>query len=47
MARSRSKHQRKRMKIRQAWKRRNNKRKAAAKAAAAGKTPTKGPASSV
>ncbi|MGO8968340.1 MAG: aminopeptidase [Myxococcaceae bacterium] len=34
MARSRSKHQRKRMKIRQAWKkRRNNQKKAATKTA--------------
>ncbi len=43
MARSRSKHQRKRMKIRQAWKkRRNNQKKAAAKTASkpsAAKTP--------
>jgi len=31
MARSRSKHQRKRMKIRQAWKKRASKKKAAAK----------------
>ncbi len=31
MARSRSKHQRKRMKIRQAWKKRAAKKKAAAK----------------
>jgi hypothetical protein len=33
MARSRSKHQRKKMKIRQAWKKRLNNKKAAAKAA--------------
>ncbi len=33
MARSKSKHQRKRMKIRQAWKRRARKKKEAAKAA--------------
>jgi hypothetical protein len=33
MARSRSKHQRKRMKIRQAWKKRLNTKKAAAKVA--------------
>ncbi len=43
MARSRSKHQRKRMKIRQAWKKRSNTKKAVAKAAAgkpsAGKAP--------
>jgi len=32
MARSRSKHQRKRMKIRQAWKKRRSNQKAAAKA---------------
>jgi hypothetical protein len=33
MARSRSKHQRKKMKIRQAWKKRRKTKKAAAKAA--------------
>ncbi|MFZ5468369.1 MAG: aminopeptidase [Myxococcota bacterium] len=37
MARSKSKHRRVRMKIRQAWKKRAGKKKAAAKAAAAKK----------
>jgi hypothetical protein len=37
MARSRSKHQRKRMKIRQAWKKRRKTQKAAAKTSTAGK----------
>jgi hypothetical protein len=39
MARSRSKHQRKKMKIRQAWKKRLNTKKAAAKATG-GKSPS-------
>jgi hypothetical protein len=42
MARSRSKHQRKRMKIRQAWKKRRKTQKAAAKPSSA--KPTKAPA---
>ncbi len=42
MARSRSKHQRKRMKIRQAWKKRRKTHKAAAKPSTA--KPTKAPA---
>lgn len=37
MARSKSKHQRKRMKIRQAWKKRRGRKKAAAKAEGAKK----------
>ncbi|MGO9831360.1 MAG: aminopeptidase [Myxococcaceae bacterium] len=45
MARSRSKHQRKRMKIRQAWKkRRNNQKKAAAKTTASKPSAAKAPA---
>lgn len=44
MARSRSKHQRKRMKIRQAWKKRSDNRKTAAKAAAGKPSSTKAPA---
>jgi hypothetical protein len=43
MARSRSKHRRKRTKIRQAWKKRRYNRKNAAKAVAGAKTPAAKP----